>query len=238
MSLAELNLPAKTAAPGQYLGFSLQQVQLCHHLLRVPDGTSVSLEYLDDVAVHRADGSQLLEQAKSALSGNPASDRSEELWKTFANWADQCDDGLDPATTDFHLYVTPAKIGELVTALHSAVSTEAVAAVLGRVEALVNPKKPDVGCSPHVTRFLEAGDPTCAQIIDQFRLITEQDPIESIREPLRAVLPIETLDDFCATAIGMAREQAEKLIRKGVPAVMLAEEFRKLFVHSFENTTF
>jgi hypothetical protein len=194
MSLAELKPPPKSAAPGQYLGFSLQQIRLCHHLLRVPDGASVSLEYADDVAVHWADGSQLLEQAKSALSGNPASDRSEELWKTFANWADQCTEGLDPATTDFELYITPVKTGELVMALHAALSTEAVSAVLSKVKALVNPKKPDVGCSPYVTKFLKAGDATCAQIISRFRLVTEHTPIESIREQLRAVLPAETTE--------------------------------------------
>jgi hypothetical protein len=229
MSLAELKLPPKSAAPGQYLGFSLQQIRLCHHLLRVPDGASVSLEYADDVAIHWADGSQLLEQAKSALSGNPASDRSEELWKTFANWADQCAEGLDPATTHFELYITPVKTGELVMALHAALSTEAVSAVLAKVKTLVNSKKPDVGCSPYVTKFLKAGDAICTQIISRFRLVTEQTPVESIREQLRAVLPAETLDDFCATAIGMARDHAEKLIREKVPAIVPAAEFRKQF---------
>ena len=229
MSLVELKPPPKSAAPGQYLGFSLQQVRLCHRLLRVPDGASVSLEYTDDVAVHWPDGSQLLEQAKSALSGNPASDRSEELWKAFANWADRCADGLDPATAYFELYITPAKTGELVMALHAAVSMEAALAVLAKVKALVNPKKPGVGCGPYVTRFLKVGDTICAQIVARFSLVTEQDPVESIREQLRAVLPAETLEDFCATAIGMARDHADRLIRKGVPAIVPAAEFRKQF---------
>ncbi|HRO33294.1 MAG TPA: hypothetical protein PLQ03_07780 [Brevundimonas sp.] len=59
MSLAELEPPAKSAAPGQYLGFSLQQLRACHHLFSAPDGDSVSLEHLDDVARHRADGTVL-----------------------------------------------------------------------------------------------------------------------------------------------------------------------------------
>lgn len=60
MSLLELEKPLKTAAAGQYLGYSLQQLRLCHHLLKAPDGDTVSLEYLDDVAVHRSDGTFLL----------------------------------------------------------------------------------------------------------------------------------------------------------------------------------
>src|SRR6478736_4398114 len=109
MSLLEIEKPLKATAPGQYLGYSLQQLRLCHHLFRVPDGDTVSLEYVDDVAIHRSDGTLLLEQSKSALTGNPATDRAKELWKTFANWADLCAQGtIDGATTDFRLYVTPA----------------------------------------------------------------------------------------------------------------------------------
>lgn len=229
MSLVDLTTLPKSAAPGQYLGFSLQQVRLCHHLLRVPDGASVSLEYADDVAIHHADGSMLLEQAKSALSGNPASDRSEELWKSFANWADRCAEGMPPTTTDFVLYVTPAKTGDLVMELHEALSSEAVAAALSKVKALVNPKKPDVGCAPYVSAFLKAGDATCAKIIGRFKFVTEEDPLESIRQQLRAVLPTETLEDFCSSAIGIARDHADSLIRKGTPAIIPAVEFRKRF---------
>jgi hypothetical protein len=229
MSLVAMRPRVKSAAPGQYLGFSLQQVRLCHHLLRVPDEASVSLEYADDVAVHGPGGIRLLEQSKSALTGNPASDRAEELWKTFANWADQCEDGLEPSITDFQLYVTPAKTGDLVMALHAAISTDAIVAALGKIKTLVNPEKPDVGCAPHVARFLKAGDATCSQIIERFRLVTAQDPIESIREPLRALLPIQTLDNFCAMAIGLAREYADKLIRRGEPAMVPAATYRKLF---------
>jgi hypothetical protein len=106
---------------------------------------------------------------------------------------------------------------------------EAALAVLAKVKALVNPKKPGVGCGPYVTRFLKVGDTICAQIVARFSLVTEQDPVESIREQLRAVLPAETLEDFCATAIGMARDHADRLIRKGVPAIVPAAEFRKQF---------
>ena len=51
----------KHAAAGPYLGFALQPVRLCYHLLSSPRGSSVSLEYVDDVAVHYADGTLLLE---------------------------------------------------------------------------------------------------------------------------------------------------------------------------------
>lgn len=226
MSLTELK-PPKSAAPGQYAGFSLQQVRLCYHLLRVPDGDSVSLEHLDDVAVHRSDGTHLLEQSKSALSGNPAANKSEELWKSFANWSDICAGGLDPNATDFDLYVAPVKTGDLVTAMHAAISDEAAAECVKKIKKLVDPKKPAVGCAPFVTKFLSSGDETCSIIIKRFRLHTAGDPIESIREQLRAVLRSETIEEFCAAAIGMARDAADTLIRAKKPPIVDAKQFRK-----------
>lgn len=226
MSLVDLK-PPKSAAPGQYAGFSLQQVRLCYHLLRVPDGDTVSLEYLDDVAVHRSDGTHLLEQSKSALSGNPAANKSEELWKSFANWAAICDEGLDPAATDFDLYIAPVKTGDLVEAMHAAISDDAVAECLKRIRKLIDAKKPDVGCAPFVAKFLAAEGDTCAVIIKRFRLHTVADPIESIREQLRAVLPSETIEGFCAAAIGMARDSADTLIRAKKAPVVDAKKFRK-----------
>src|SRR5690349_24876723 len=78
----------KQAAPGQYLGYALQHVRLCFHLLNVPDGAKVSLEYIEDVAIHGPDGETALEQTKSALTGNPLSDWARDLWKSVATWID------------------------------------------------------------------------------------------------------------------------------------------------------
>jgi hypothetical protein len=230
MSLLELEKPLKTAAAGQYLGYSLQQLRLCHHLLKAPDGDTVSLEYLDDVAVHRSDGTLLLEQSKSALSGNPAADRSEDLWKSFANWADLCvAKTINPKTTDFRLYVTPVKTGALVGQLHAATAAEAVATVLAKIKKLVDPNKPDVGCAPQVMRFLKAGDETCSLIIQRFQLATEIDPVESVREFVRAGVPSAAQDDLTAAAVGMARDRVDKLIRDKQTPLLSALNFRRQF---------
>jgi hypothetical protein len=69
----------KHAAPGTYLGFALQPVRLCFHLLTCPKGAKVSLEHLDDIAIHYADGTVTLEQTKSALKQNPLTDWSADM---------------------------------------------------------------------------------------------------------------------------------------------------------------
>lgn len=230
MSLLDIKKPLKATAAGQYLGYSLQQLRLCHHLLKAPDGDTVSLEYVDDIGVHRADGTLLLEQSKSALSGNPAADRAEDLWKTFANWADLCAQGtIQGATTDFRLYVTPIKVGNLVGHLHAASSAEAAAAALAKIKKLVDPKKADVGCGPQITRFLNVGDEICSLIIQRFQLTSELDPVESVREFVRAGVPSQAQDDLTSAAIGMARDRIDRLIRNQQTPVLSATVFRRQF---------
>jgi hypothetical protein len=230
MSLLELEKPLKATAAGQYLGYSLQQLRLCHHLLKAPDGDVVSFEYIDDVAVHRSGGTLLLEQSKSALTGNPAADRAEDLWKSFANWADLCVAGtVDPKTTDFRLYVTPVKTGALVGELHTAMGADAIAAALVKVKKLIDPRRPNVGCTPQVSRFLKAGDEICGLIIQRFELATEADPVESVREFVRVGVPSVAQDDLTAAVVGMARDRIDKLIRDKQTPAMSATNFRRQF---------
>ena len=55
---------AKHTAAGQYLGFALQPVRLCLHLLTCDAGSTVSLEHLDDVAIHTANARSLLSRRR------------------------------------------------------------------------------------------------------------------------------------------------------------------------------
>jgi len=229
MSLIQTEPIARNVAPGQYLGYSLQQVRLCHYLLRVPDSDRVSLEYRDDVAVHRGNGGLVLEQCKSSLGRNPVSDRSEALWKTFANWADLCASGeIEPSQTEFILYVTPVNAGNIVTALNEASSDTAVRDMLARIKTL-SKSKGSSGSTPFIGHFLELGDDLCCQVISRFRLLADNDPVESIRTSLRALLPVAVLDEFCSAAIGMARNRVEKLMREGQEPIVSASGFRREF---------
>ena len=98
-------------------------------------------------------------------------------WKTFANWADLCVAGtVDVKTTDFRLYVSPAKTGTLVSQLHAATAAEPVAAALLKIKSWLTPKSLSVGCTPHVMRFLKAGNEICGLIIQRFQLVTGNRP--------------------------------------------------------------
>ena len=76
MSQVQTQTTRKTTAPGQYLGYSLQQLRFCHHLLRKKANYEVSLELLDDIAVHTLGEPLLLEQCKNVTSTNAIADRA------------------------------------------------------------------------------------------------------------------------------------------------------------------
>ncbi|MBB4231018.1 ABC-three component system protein [Rhizobium mongolense] len=186
----------------------------------------MSLEQLDDIAIHDASGGLILEQSKSALSGNPASDKSAELWKTLANWA-SLPSSLFDATTAFRFYVTPLKLGDLVHALHDANDPAKAVALLKKLKTKSFRGKKGIGVEPLISKFLDAGEEACLKVIRLFELQSEEDPIDAIREKLLVTLPEESLEQFCAAAIGMAKTDVESLIRKKKAPILDAVAFRR-----------
>ncbi len=222
----------KHAAPGPYLGFALQPVRLCFHLLTCPAKANVSLEYLDDVAIHYADGNVLLEQTKSALKKNPLTDWSDELWKTIANWIDGIESGkLTLSKSRFQLYVTPPHLGDWAQALSDATTaTDAenvLLAITGKHKKLKAPK----ACESNIRRFLKASAKCRNGVITGFRLLAEDtDPVDKLRDLIKTTVAPALVDDLCHAAIGMAKERADELIRKGKPAIVDGDNFKADFV--------
>lgn len=213
-------------APGPYLGFSLQPVRLCARLLSASPGDSVSTECLDDVAIHRADGTHLLEQDKSALSQNPVSDLAPDLWKTFANWLETTNRlQLDPAKTDYALYVTPVKAGATVTALHQARTTEQVEEIVATLKADLAARPTRPACADDLSAFLNADPSLRAALVVNFTLIAENDPLLEVRNHLERYVSPAVLDDICATAIGWVLKTADTQLRSGLRAVITVSDF-------------
>jgi hypothetical protein len=224
----------KHSAPGPYLGFALQPVRLCYHLLSCPESAAVSLEHLDDVAIHYEDGTVLVEQAKSALSHNALSDWSEDLWKTVANWLTAVDDGsLDANGTKFFLYVTPVKSGTIAKRFHDAKNSADVEALTTEVEKKLAAKKSPPGCLTHVQGFLNASEKVRVAVVTKMQIFSvDKDPVDALRTLLKPAIAADALDLICASAIGMAQARADSLLRQGHSAIINASEFLKQF-HAF-----
>lgn len=224
----------KHSAPGPYLGFALQPVRLCYHLLSAPPGSSVSLEVLDDVAIHYSNETLLLEQCKSALSHNALSDWSDDLWKTLANWLDLIASGkVDVSKTLFQVYVTPQRAGKTSSAMHAAVEPAAVHALVKEIESKLAARAQPPKCIAYVQKFLDAPEPYRTELISRFSAVSvNDDPLEPLRLLLAPAVPTASVDVICQSAIGIAKEWADQRIRKGVPAQISVAEFRRNF-HAF-----
>jgi hypothetical protein len=221
----------KHTAQGPYLGFALQPVRLCTHLLKCSDGAQVSLELLDDVAVHAADGSVEVEQIKSATRQNPIADWSDELWKTFANWLDALAAGqLTIGQTRFTLYVTPPRTGEWVAALSSASTDEEVQEIVAAIEAKLSRLRTPKACDANLKRFLEAPRAQRHALVMNFKLVSnDSDPVDQIRDLIRAAVAPELIEAICAYAIGMAKERVDRKIRSREPPILDSNGFKREF---------
>lgn len=221
-------VPAKHTAPGQYLGFALQPVRLCYHLLTCPSGARVSLEHLDDVAVHYANGAVMLEQTKSALKQNPLSDWAEDLWKAIANWLDIKVNGeIATDRTQFRLYVTPSRTGQWAQALSDATTPEDVARLTAQIGAKLAKRKTPARCSVFLQRYLNASEDERFAIVSHLKVLSDDgDPIDALRALLLPTVPPQIVDLLCQSAIGMAKEQVDRLIRQGKPAILDGDTFK------------
>jgi hypothetical protein len=226
---------AKHTAAGQYLGYALQPVLLCYHLLTCEDGASVSIEHIDDVAIHTVAGHLIREQTKSALAQNPLSDWAVDLWKTIHIWMESVATGeTDIATTRFRYYVTPTKVGAFAEKLSRATSATEVAAITAEIKKSLGSKKP--ACLQFLQTFMNATDAQRTAVISRMTIVsTDNDPVEPLREKFKVVLKPELLDDVCRALIGMAKEEADSLIRRGKPALINSDQFRRK-VRAFIST--
>ncbi|MGJ5119424.1 ABC-three component system protein [Bradyrhizobium oligotrophicum] len=218
----------KTTAPGQYLGYSLQQLRLCYYLLRRKAKYEVSLEFVDDIAVHAPDESLLLEQCKSVTSSNAIADRAVDLWKTFGNWAELCTERtVNPDKTTFRLYVCPSGNPGLALEMSAAKTIESASIALQHVKGLLKKGKQAASVDEHIARFLGAGDNVCLAIIRNFDLVIDGNPVESVRSLLHlAAISDVVLDEIVAAAIGMARARIDSLISKDQVPIIESSKFQ------------
>ena len=191
----------------------------------------MSLELVDDVAVHAAGGSTVLEQAKSALSQNPVSDWANDFWKCLANWLDGVTAGvIDIEETQFRLYVTPVRQGARSQALSDATTHDEIEAITSNIHTSLRKHKSIPSCMPFLQRFLDATVEERVAIISRFKVVsTDSDPVQPLRELLAPTVQPLLIDLLCQFAIGKAKETADHLIRSRKAAILDGDEFKAEF---------
>jgi hypothetical protein len=144
------------SAPGVNAAFSYQFERALYWLAKSPAGSVIGLETDDDVAVHGADASTLLEQDKHSVRDDaaPFGDRSKDLWNTLATWIEALDSKEVSAETTVFLMVTNKILPECLARQISQASSEAQgAACVAALEAAAkNPPKKIAGLIERVLR--------------------------------------------------------------------------------------
>ncbi|WP_284947476.1 ABC-three component system protein [Acidisoma cladoniae] len=184
----------------------------------------MSLETVEDVAIHLPTGHVILEQMKSASSHNPLSDWAPDFWKTVGHWVSS-GAAADPNYC-FRFYVTPLKAGGLPQLLGNASTKQEIDDAVAAVKtALASLKKKLPGCLPHLNLFLKMSDADKVSFVKRLTVINELDPIASVRNRLGIAFEPTVLQIICEASIGFAKEEGDALLRLQQPGMIAADKF-------------
>ena len=240
-------MPSSSHVPGQYLGYSQQATRVLAYLLSSPLGAQVSLELLDDTAVHFPEGELLAEQAKSTDTKNPIANSSVSLWKTFWNWLEANKSGELPVEkTRYVLYVNKIFAGEFAEAFSAASTLQEATQAISNVEswyadkikkaqikatttsALSKPKKTSTLGADHYLKEVLAADRTIlCKIVTNFALefgsgCAQDDLIPLIQQKaIRKSLANVVLIYFQ----GWVKNKTDAALSKGDKAIIKVEDF-------------
>jgi hypothetical protein len=226
-----------SVAPGQALGYLLQETVLTHRLLTALPGEFLSLELLEDVAVHQAGGPQELIQSTSTAGNNPVADRDPKLWKTLHNWITTIRLlNLDPVHIRFVLYVSSPVSGPLVEALAGASNVAAVQAALTAAKnelwgpAPAFPKRAALALplAKFANAVLSTKDDILVPLITNFQLqCGSGSPHGDFLAALAQQISLEEthIEVVAPQMLGWVKQKLEMSLEKQQPAVISRDEF-------------
>jgi len=248
MAAAKGKPPKSSHVPAQSFGYALQITRMLMWLLSANDEAVVSMEVFEDVGIESQSGDRIAEQDKSTLEGNPVADRAKDLWKTFSNWVDSVrNQELVIGKTQFIIYVSRPKSGNIVESFHKASSDDEARQALSKAKfALFTPSANSSGVSDTIKPFVDnvfgADENLVSQIITSFTLkCGSGDSQDDLRREMSKVSPAEIIDEVLRHALGWVKEQTDILTEKGKPASISAKSFRKnlfSFIRMADRRTF
>lgn len=161
----------KSNAPGQLLGFSMQFPRALYHLLRSGPKDVVCVEVLGDVATLKSNGELLAEEDKSSIVGNPLTDKSTDLWKTFSNWIEAINSGfIDVDKTKFLLYSNQSGRKGIVNRFNSAQSQTDTVSAIEYAKKKLSATKQDHEIWPYYDFVVNRNEALLIKIIQKFEL--------------------------------------------------------------------
>lgn len=207
-------------------------------LLNASSGSYVSMEKLDDVAQEDADGEVLAIQSKDCEVTNPVSDRSVQMWKTFANWSrDVRERRLDVTRTTFEIYVNRKVQGKLVNVFAEVSSKSAAQDAFERARALLWGEAPNFtkkaklsrSLVPHLEEVFATSPKAFKSIVERFQLTCalknpELDLYDAVRKMI-ALEPDDLVIEVLVDIYGWVRKLVNEALRQRKAPVIAADEF-------------
>lgn len=227
-------------ASGQALGYALQYTRLANILLEAAEGAFCSLECLDDVAEESPRDGVRLVQSKSALTSNPVADRAKSLWKTLSNWLDMLSNtDFQADHTIFEIYVSRPVGGPIVSAFHSATTTDLASAAIaaarlelwGHAPAFTSRASLSPEIASYVNRVLDTDDSVLSTIICNFRLVCGSgSPNADLEDLIRThPVPPSKVSDIADHICGVVKRRVDELLEKRLPAVLSRDQIHGVY---------
>lgn len=217
--------------PGQYAGYSLQTTRCLSRLLEATPDSYCSIEVFDDVGIVSDDGKKTAEQVKSTQGGNPVSDRSVDLWKTFSNWIDAVEAGeVQLGNTKFEIYVSRPATGDIVKGFSDANSIRSADAALKEAKKKlwgIAPKfdlkeKVAVGIKDYLDKVFHGDETIVCGIIEAFTYTCGSGSPHADLESLMAQKFVheEIVPDMVMHALGWVKKQTDELLEQKKLAII------------------
>lgn len=218
----------KSNAPGQLLGYSIQYPRALCHLLRANPEDYVCIEVLGDVASVSVTGETTSEEDKSSLGANPITDRSVDLWKTFANWIDAIASGhLVPSRTRFVLYCNKTGKPGLAEAFSAANDSKAAKDAVAKTKKELKDIKADHAAWEYFDKAVNKNENVLLEIVERFELQTGVGAgyDEVYTEVLKKVVPKSQIDWVIKYMNGWLVQLVSEKIAAKQPAIITWDEF-------------
>jgi len=228
----------KSNAAGQLLGYTIQYPRGLYHLLTGGPGDFVCIEELGDVATLKPNLDVIAEEDKSSIVGNPLTDKSTDLWKTFSNWMNLIEiRNLDVTKMKFVLYCNNSGREGIVNYFSSAQSKQDAQKAIDYAKNKLCNLPHDHEIWKYYDHVVNQNELLLLDIIERFELqIGDGAGYEEVRnELLRQHVHKNMIADFMCMLNGWLQIQVSVKIANKQQAVISWDDFNNQFLVFIER---
>lgn len=225
-------------AAGQLLGYALQFPRALYHLVKCGPGDCICVEVLGDVSTVKANGDIISEEDKSSINGNPLTDRSVDLWKTFYNWIQSINkDEIVIEKTLFILYCNKSGRKSIVDAFSTVKNIEEATKSINDAKMKLDDINGDHEIWKYYDYVVNKNDETLKKILVNFELQVGSDfGIEELEHELQKLLINENYIGYAIDKLnGWLLKKINLKISEKNNAIVSWEEYKDEFSILFER---